>query len=124
VVCAREAPIKKPHPQAYLWALEALKLHPHESVAIEDAPAGVAAAQAAGIPVIVTHSHYFPATLAQGALAVGPSLGQCEGWRPTADADTSRIGLGQLIRWYAHSSWAQVPTRSLGTARARTMASA
>jgi HAD superfamily hydrolase (TIGR01509 family) len=124
VVCAREAPIKKPHPQAYLLALEALKLHPHESVAIEDAPAGVAAAQAAGIPVIVTHSHYFPATLAQGALAVGPSLGLCEGWRPTADADTSRIGLGQLIRWYAHSSWAQEPTRSLGAARARTMASA
>lgn len=124
VVCAREAPIKKPHPQAYLLALEALKLHPHESVAIEDAPAGVAAAQAAGIPVIVTHSHYFPATPAQGALAVGPSLGLCEGWRPTAAADTSRIGLGQLIRWYAHSSWAQEPTRSLGAARARTMASA
>jgi beta-phosphoglucomutase-like phosphatase (HAD superfamily) len=54
VVCAQEAPRKKPDPQAYLLALEAMQLRPHEIVAIEDAP------------------------------AVGPSLGRCAGWHPTA----------------------------------------
>jgi HAD superfamily hydrolase (TIGR01509 family) len=106
VVCAREAPNKKPHPQAYLLALDALKLRPHEAVAVEDAHAGIAAAQAAGVPVIVTRSHYFAAVEAQGALAVGPSLGRTDGWHPAADARATRIGLDQIIRWFACSHWA------------------
>jgi HAD superfamily hydrolase (TIGR01509 family) len=106
VVCAREAPKKKPHPQAYLLALDALKLRPHEAVALEDAQAGIAAAQAAGVPVIVTRSHYFAATDSQGALAVGPSLGRTDGWRPAAARGTTRIGLDQIIQWYACSPWA------------------
>jgi HAD superfamily hydrolase (TIGR01509 family) len=107
VVCAREAPRKKPDPQAYLLALEALQLRSHETIAIEDAPAGVAAAQAAGLPVIVTRSHYFLAAETSGTLAEGPSLSRTEGWRPKASARTTRIGLGQIIRWYAQSSWAR-----------------
>jgi HAD superfamily hydrolase (TIGR01509 family) len=104
VICARDAPKKKPHPQAYQLALEALHLHAHEAVAIEDAQAGVAAAQAAGVPVIVTRSHYFPATWASGVLAAGPSLGRIDGWHPAADAHAARISLEQIIRWHAHSS--------------------
>jgi HAD superfamily hydrolase (TIGR01509 family) len=104
VICAREAPKKKPHPQAYLMALEALQLRAHEAVAIEDAQAGIAAAQAAGVPVIVTRSHYFAAADSRGALAVGPSLGRVEGWHPAAEAGATRIGLDQIIRWYAHSA--------------------
>ena len=103
VICSREAPNKKPHPDAYLLALEALHLHPHEAVAIEDAPAGVAAAQAAGVPVIVTRSHYFSATWSAGVLAAGPSLGRIEGWHPPADAKASRVGLDQIIHWYAQT---------------------
>jgi HAD superfamily hydrolase (TIGR01509 family) len=103
IVSAREAPNKKPDPQAYLLALEALKLRPHEAVALEDAEAGVAAARAAGVPVIVTRSHYFAAGEAQGALAAGPSLGRIDGWHPAADARTTRIGLDQIIRWHACS---------------------
>lgn len=106
VVCAEEAPRKKPNPQAYLFALEALRLRSNEAIAIEDAPAGVAAAQAANVPVIVTRSHYFPAAKAEGALAIGPSLGRCSGWHPAAAACTTRIGLDQIIRWYAQSPWA------------------
>jgi len=82
VVCANEAPRKKPDPQVYRLALAALRLHPHQAVAIEDAPAGIEAAQRAGVPVMVAHSHYFPACAAAGALAVGPSLGRSEGWQP------------------------------------------
>jgi HAD superfamily hydrolase (TIGR01509 family) len=106
VVCAREAPNKKPDPQGYLLALGALKLRPHEVVALEDADAGVAAARAAGVPVIVTRSHYFAAGDSQGALAAGPSLGRIDGWHPTADARATRIGLEQIMRWYWRSPWA------------------
>jgi HAD superfamily hydrolase (TIGR01509 family) len=103
IVCAQEAPKKKPDPQAYFLALEALKLRPHEAVALEDAEAGVAAARAAGVPVIVTRSHYFAAGESAGALAVGPSLGRIDGWHPAADARTTRIDLDQIIRWHARS---------------------
>ncbi len=106
VVCAHEAPQKKPHPQAYLLALDALKLRPHEAVALEDAEAGVEAAHAAGVPVIVMRSHYFAAVESQGALAAGPSLGRTDGWHPAADAGATRIGLEQIIRWVASSPWA------------------
>lgn len=100
-VCAREAPRKKPHPQAYLVALDVLQLRPHQAVALEDSGAGVAAAQAAGVPVIVTRSHYFTAAESPGALAVGPSLGRIDGWHPAADAHSARIGLDQIVRWRA-----------------------
>jgi len=103
VITAREAPEKKPHPQAYLLALDALRLHPQEAVAIEDAPAGIAAAQAIGLPVIVTRSHYFPAAQCRGALADGPSLGRVEGWHPAAQGSATRISLDQIMLWHAHS---------------------
>src|SRR6202790_1000322 len=69
VVCAEQAPKKKPHPQAYLLALDALKLRAHEAVALEDAEAGVAAAKGAGVPVIVTRSHFFAQSKSEGVLA-------------------------------------------------------
>jgi HAD superfamily hydrolase (TIGR01509 family) len=103
VVTAEEAPNKKPDPEAYLLALQALHLDSHETVAMEDAPAGFAAAQAAAIPVIVTRSFYFAAIETQGALAVGPSLGRTEGWAPAAEPRASRIDLAQIIRWYEHA---------------------
>jgi HAD superfamily hydrolase (TIGR01509 family) len=43
VMCAEQAPQKKPDPQVYLRALQALKLAPEQALAIEDAPAGVGA---------------------------------------------------------------------------------
>lgn len=103
VITAREAPVKKPHPQAYLLALDALHLSPHQAVAIEDAPAGIAAARTTGLPVIVTRSHYFPQAPSHGALADGPSLGRTEGWYPPAEASATRINLDQIVRWHALS---------------------
>lgn len=98
VVCAEDAPVKKPDPQAYLLALQAMQLRPHEALAIEDAPAGVAAARAAGILVVVTRSHYFAESAIDGALAVGPSLGSVAGWQPDPLCGT-RVGLAQLADW-------------------------
>jgi len=101
IVCAEEAPRKKPDPEAYLLALEALRLKPHEAVAIEDATAGIAAARSAGVPVIVTRSHYFPTTPAAGVLAIGPSLGSAAGWQPPPGPHATRIGLEQIRHWRA-----------------------
>jgi HAD superfamily hydrolase (TIGR01509 family) len=111
VICAREAPNKKPHPQGYLSALETLDLLPHEAVAIEDAPAGVAAAQAAGVPVMIARSHYFASADSPSALAAGPSLGRISGWRPAPQTRTARIDLEQINRWYARSAFARLATR-------------
>jgi HAD superfamily hydrolase (TIGR01509 family) len=105
VVCAREAPKKKPHPQAYRLALEALQLLPHEAVAIEDAPAGVAAAHAAGVPAILTRSHYFASAGAARALAAGPSLGRTRGWHPAAQSGAARVNLRQIHHWYSRSDF-------------------
>ena len=102
IICAEDAPIKKPNPQAYLMALAALRLQPHQTVAMEDAPAGVAAAQAAAVPVVVTRSRYFDSDPGQGVLAAGPSLGRTEGWSPAAEPRATRIDLAQIIQWHAH----------------------
>lgn len=48
----------KPAPDSYLLAQNRLAVLPGESVIVEDSPAGIQAARAAGIPVIaVTHTH-------------------------------------------------------------------
>lgn len=100
VMCAEQAPLKKPDPQVYLRALAALQLPAAEAVALEDSPAGIEAARAAGVPVIVTRSHFFPDCAADDALAVGPSLGHGAGWQPAAALPEQRIGLEQIRRWH------------------------
>jgi HAD superfamily hydrolase (TIGR01509 family) len=102
LVCAEEAPVKKPDPLAYTLALDALRLAPCEALAIEDSPAGVEAAERSGVPVIVTRSHFFRDGTVAAALAVGPSLGSCEGWQPPCAAPgAQRITLEQIGRWHA-----------------------
>ena len=107
MVCAEEAPMKKPDPEVYRLTLDTLGLTAREAVAIEDSPAGIEAAQRAGVPVIVTRSYYFPASASPGALAAGPSLGKTEGWRPSVAAGATRISLDQIRRWHAQSPQAQ-----------------
>ena len=43
----------KPHPDPYLVAINDLSADPVQSIAVEDSPAGVAAATAAGLPVVL-----------------------------------------------------------------------
>jgi HAD superfamily hydrolase (TIGR01509 family) len=103
VVCAEEAPAKKPDPQVYRLALETLGLTAAEAVAVEDSPAGLEAAQRAGVPVILTRSYYFPDSPGSGVLAAGATLARAEGWQPSAETDARRIGLDQIRRWHALS---------------------
>lgn len=101
VLCAEQAPIKKPDPQVYLRALQALRLRPEQALAIEDAPAGVAAARAAGVAVVVVRSSYFADTAVAGALAAGPSLGSVRDWQPPSGAAIDdRIHLSHLVQWH------------------------
>lgn len=103
VVCAEDAPAKKPDPLAYRIALERLGLAPGQAVAMEDSPAGLEAADALGIPVVIARSRFFADDAVAGALAVGPDLGSTRGWQPKAqpsDETDSRIGLAQLRHWH------------------------
>lgn len=100
VVCAEDAPVKKPDPQAYRLVLQRLQLPAAATVAIEDSPAGLQAASALQIPVVIVRSRYFADDPVPGALAVGPELGCTQGWMPQP-AVTGRVGLAQLDLWQA-----------------------
>jgi HAD superfamily hydrolase (TIGR01509 family) len=104
LVCGEDVRLKKPHPEVYVRALRQLGVGPSEAVAIEDSPAGVAAARAAGMPVVLTRSRYFADAAIHGAIAVGPGLHERRGWEPgvvgRGDPD-ARIGLADLESWVA-----------------------
>jgi HAD superfamily hydrolase (TIGR01509 family) len=74
VVCAEDAPQKKPHPQAYQLALQRMGVGPDEAFAIEDSPNGLQAARAAGIACGVTRSAYFRDASFEGAAWVCEDL--------------------------------------------------
>ena len=58
LVCAEDVAWGKPSPEVYLLAATRLAVPPAECLIVEDAPAGVEAARAAGIPVIgLTTTH-------------------------------------------------------------------
>lgn len=101
-VCGEDVQRKKPDPQVYERALELLGTDPLETVAIEDSPGGVAAARAAGIPVVVTRSAYFADATIEGAIAIGPDLHRRRGWRPALAADAQgSVGLADIEAWRA-----------------------
>lgn len=102
VVCGEDVARKKPDPEVYRRALDALGIGPLEAVAVEDSPGGVAAARAADVPVIVTRSAYFPNDTVEGAIAIGPGLHTRRGWLPLLPEET-RDGLVTLddVRYWA-----------------------
>ncbi len=100
LVCAEEAPCKKPDPEAYLVALARLKLDREAVIAMEDSPAGIEAARRAQLRVVLTRSHYFPDTPACAAvLAAGASLGDPRGWSPALSGGAARVSLQEIARW-------------------------
>ncbi len=98
IACAEDAPRKKPDPQVYQVALQRLDIPADAALAIEDSPAGVRAAVAAGIPVVVTRSIYFADADLSGALATGPGLNDTAGWQPALTGE--HVSLQQLIAWH------------------------
>lgn len=59
---------RKPHPYPYLTSLEAISVSANRALAIEDSPAGVQSAIAAGIPTIAIHNRFLEERVAD----VGP----------------------------------------------------
>ncbi len=105
VVCAEDAPLKKPDPQAYRLVLQRLGLTGPQVVAIEDSQMGLRAACAMGVPVVITRSRYFANDEFGGALAVGPSLGTRVGWTPplAVGEHGGRVGLADIRHWLDRS---------------------
>jgi HAD superfamily hydrolase (TIGR01509 family) len=78
VVAGDQVARKKPAPDVYQACLQQLGIRADEAVAIEDSPAGVQAARAAGIAVLVTPSRYTLGEDFSGADCVVPDLGEPE----------------------------------------------
>jgi beta-phosphoglucomutase len=95
IVTAEDVAEGKPSPEGYRRALEELNslpplperlLHPHEVLAIEDSPAGLAAAAEAGMMTLGIAHTYAPERL-RGADAVAASIGE--------------LSLARLSSWFA-----------------------
>lgn len=100
-ICGEDVRHKKPDREAYDVALRALSLPPLQALALEDSPGGVASAQGAGVPVVVTRSAYFAADTVESVLAVGPGLHTRQGWQPALDPGPGRVTLADLVEWHA-----------------------
>ena len=74
LICAEEAPVKKPDPLAYQLTLQALDMAAREAFALEDSPNGLQAARSAGITCGVTRSAYFADADFSGAAWVRDDL--------------------------------------------------
>jgi sugar-phosphatase len=73
MVAADEIERGKPDPQGYLRAATALGVPPEDCIVVEDAPAGAAAARAAGMRLIAITTTHDPSSLPGAVLAV-PNL--------------------------------------------------
>ena len=100
VVVGENVQRKKPDPEVFEIALAELGLASSEAIAIEDSPAGVAAASAAKLPVIVTRSAYFADAPMPGATAIGAALDNPAGWEPAALAGHARITVDDIKSWH------------------------
>lgn len=86
LVTADDVRESKPDPESYLRALEQLNsqpplpsrlIHPHEALAIEDSPAGLESAAAAGLATLAV-AHTYPAERLVPALEVVASLAELD----------------------------------------------
>lgn len=101
LICGEDVHAKKPDPQAYHRALDAMRLPALATLAVEDSWAGSAAARAADVPVVVTRSFYFPSDPIDAAVAIGPGLHTRRGWLSAPSSrQAERITLDDLIDWH------------------------
>ncbi|MDO8650642.1 MAG: HAD-IA family hydrolase [Undibacterium sp.] len=105
-VCdASTARNKKPAPDVYLAALEALNLPATDCLAFEDSENGLRAARLAGIATIITPSCYTICQCFSEALQVLPHLGDPDHVLSSDFYDVSRgwVDLATLQRWHQGS---------------------
>ena len=115
IAAAEDAPSKKPDPQVYRVALDALRVEPAECFAFEDSTGGLRAARACGIPTVVTVNDYTCTQGFDGALAVLGDLGEPQ--RPAKLIAGARLQRGlvdvrQLRYW--HAQYVRIDSRRPG----------
>lgn len=77
-VCGDDVARKKPDPEGYVLALQRLGLPPGAALAIEDSGNGLRAAHAAGLPCLITLSHY-GSREPEGTFAAATAVVDCLG---------------------------------------------
>jgi sugar-phosphatase len=95
LITAEDVGQGKPHPQVYLEAAARLHVAPARCIVIEDAPAGIEAARAAGMRVLAVATTHEPAAL-QDADAVVMQLLDLE-ITPTTDHHDGRLVVRILL---------------------------
>lgn len=105
IVTGEDVSRKKPDPAAYLQVLDRLGLTPSECVAFEDSRNGLLAANAAGLPVVLTPSLYTEDEDHREGDCVVSDLGELgrplrhiSGWKPAGDV----IDLAALEKLLEH----------------------
>lgn len=83
-VCGEDVTHKKPHPEVYQRALQALGCEADEVLAIEDSEPGLRAARAAGLRVLLSPSRLFPLPA------------QHDAWHVCLDLDHADLAPGQV----------------------------
>ncbi|KAF3998792.1 HAD family hydrolase [Glaciimonas immobilis] len=93
---------KKPAPDVYLAALQALGLPGADCLAFEDSENGLRAARAAGIPTLITPSAYTSGQQFTDAMLVLPHLGDPDQpmLQHVPGADQRWVDLAALRRWH------------------------
>lgn len=87
IVCGDDVSEAKPSPDVYRRATELLGVEPQACIAIEDAPAGVRSALAAGVPAVGVNAPHRHAELrAAGAVALLTRLTELRDWVETDHA--------------------------------------
>ncbi len=107
-----KVPAKKPAPDIFAWVLQEMGLPALACLSIEDAPKGVQASRAAGVPSIVTVSSYTQGEDFSGAIAVLSDLGEPD--KPfdilAGDAHGQTYVTVDLLRqWHKESSLTKAP---------------
>jgi HAD superfamily hydrolase (TIGR01509 family) len=103
-VCdASTAGIKKPAPDVYLAALDAMGLAAADCIAFEDSENGLRAASAAGISTVITPTAYTRGHQFGGALVQLAHLGDPDNPVALPGAGERWVDLALLQRWHAAS---------------------
>jgi HAD superfamily hydrolase (TIGR01509 family) len=109
IICAEEAPRKKPDPAAYRLALDGLSMAAKDAMAVEDSPNGLEAACAVGIATLITRSTYFVGDDFAGCAGICDDLDSRVTWET---GEAPRVDVEALRSLHAASIAQHSPSRS------------
>lgn len=96
-------PAKKPAPDIYHWALQAMQLRPEQCLAFEDSHNGLRASRGAGVKTVITVNGYTAHERFDDALAVLSDLGEPDRPFEALKGDAAGQGfvdMALLRRWF------------------------